>query len=75
MFQNKTRTAENGMSFSRAATQYWGIWVPPFGRAGKGAFAGLRLWARTSHCRRDVPGAQPLPNSLNRSYNIEGALV
>jgi len=35
MFQDKAQTAENGMSFSRAATQYWDIWEPPFGRAGK----------------------------------------
>ncbi len=24
MYQDKTQVAENGMSFSRAATQYWG---------------------------------------------------
>jgi len=69
------------MTLKRAVTQYWDIWVPPFGRAGKRSFAVLRLWARTSHCRRDVSSAtapcvalppasvqscaQPLPNSLN----------
>jgi hypothetical protein len=65
MFQDKAQSAGNGMSFPRTETQYWGIWVAPFGRAVKRSFAVLRLWARTSHCRRDVPGAQPLHDSLN----------
>ncbi len=47
MFQDKAQTAENGMSFSRAATQYWNIWEPPFGRAGKRSSVVLHLLART----------------------------
>jgi hypothetical protein len=47
MFQDKAQTAENGLSFSRAATQYWGIWEPPFGRTGKRSSAALHLLART----------------------------
>jgi hypothetical protein len=47
MFQDKAQTAEHGMSFSRAATLYWDIWAPPFGRAGKRSSAALHLLART----------------------------
>jgi len=47
VFQDKTESAENGVSFSRAATQYWDTWVPPFGRAGKRSSVVLRLLART----------------------------
>ena len=65
MIQDKTQTANNGLSLLRAVTPYWVICLAPFGRAGKRSFAVLRLWARTCHCRRDVPSAQPLPNSLN----------
>jgi hypothetical protein len=65
MSQDKAQFAGNGMSFSRTATPYWSIWVAPFGRVVKRSFAVLRLWARTSHCRRDVPCAQPLHDSLN----------
>ena len=53
MFQDKAQTAENGMSFSRAATQYWDIWVPPFGRAGK----------RSVPCVRLLGKGMPLPDS------------
>ena len=35
MFQVKAQSAGNGLSFSKAATQDWDIWVTPFGRAGK----------------------------------------
>ena len=35
------------LSFSRAATLYWDIWAPPFGRAGKRSSAALHLLART----------------------------
>ena len=67
MIQDKTQSADNGMPLSRAVTPYWVICLAPFGRAGKRLFAVLRLWSRTSHCRRDVPSAQPLPDSLNTS--------
>ncbi len=66
MIQDKAQTADNGMSLLRAVTPYWVICFAPFGRAGKRSFAALRLWARTSHCRRDVPCDQPLPDSLNK---------
>ena len=51
MFQDKAQTAENGMSFSRAATRYWDIWEPPFGRVGKRSSVALHL----------LPGTRPLP--------------
>jgi len=69
MIQDKTQTANNGSSLLRAVTPYWIICLAPFGRAGKRSFAVLRLWARTSHCRRDVPCAQPLPDSLNTAIS------
>ena len=47
MFQDKAQTAENGMSFSRAATQYWDICEPPFGRAEKRSAVALHPLART----------------------------
>ncbi len=65
MIQDKTQTANNGMSLLRAVTPYWIIWVAPFGRAGKRSSAVLRLWVRTSHYLRGAPGIQPLPDSLN----------
>ena len=73
MCQGKTQTAENGKSFSRAATLYWNIWVPPFGRVGKrssvvspgGAYSWYAPWQGPGHYLRDVPYGQPLPNSLN----------
>ncbi len=69
MIQDKTQTANNGLSLLRAVTPYWVICIAPFGRAGKRSFAVLRLWPRTSHCRRDVPSAQPLPDSLNTAIS------
>jgi len=39
--------------------------LPDEGAVEEFNFAVLRLWARTSHCRRDVPSAQPLHDSLN----------
>ena len=65
MLQGKAQATENGESFSRTATQDWGICVPPFGRAGKCSSEALCHLARTSHYLRDMPFAQPLPNSLN----------
>ena len=56
MFQDKAQTAENGMSFSRAATQYWDIWGPPFGRAGKRSSVALHLLPRT----RPLPARRAL---------------
>ncbi len=47
MFQVKTQLAGNGLSFSRAATLDWDIWVTPFGRAGKRSSVALHLLART----------------------------
>ena len=47
MFQDKAKTVENGLSFSRAATQYWDIWEPPFGRVGERSSVALLLLART----------------------------
>ena len=67
MIQDKAQTEGNGMSFSRAATRHWIIWVAPFGRAVKRSSAVLRLLARARHYRRDAPCDQPLHNSLNSS--------
>jgi hypothetical protein len=47
MFQVKAQLAGNGLSFSKAATQDWDIWVTPFGRAGKRSSVALHLLART----------------------------
>ena len=69
MIQDKAQTADNGWSLLRAVTPYWVISNAPFGRAGKRSFAVLRLWARTCHCRRAVPSAQPLPDSLNTAIS------
>jgi hypothetical protein len=60
MFQDKAQSAENGESFSRAATPYWDIWEPPFGRTGKRSSVALRLLARTSHYLRDAPRLERL---------------
>jgi hypothetical protein len=62
MFQDKAQTAENGMSFSRAATQYWEIWEPPFGRAGKRSSAALHLLART----RPLPARRALRSTTSQ---------
>jgi len=62
MFQDKAQTAENGMSFSRAATRYWGIWVPPFGRAGKQSSVALHLLART----RPLPARRALRPTISQ---------
>ena len=71
MFQDKAQTAENGMSFSRAVTQYWDIWEPPFGRAGKRSSVALHLLARTGPlpARRALRSttsqlAEPVVNTL-----------
>ena len=47
VFQNKAQVAENGWSFTRAATQCWDTWGSPFGRVGKRSSVVLRLLART----------------------------
>ena len=62
MFQDKAQTAENGMSFSRAATQYWDIWEPPFGRAGKRSSVALHLWPRT----RPLPARRALRSTASQ---------
>jgi len=62
MVQDKTQSAGNGMSFSRAATPYWDIWAAPFGRAVKRSFAALRLWART----RPLPARRALRPTTSR---------
>ena len=61
MFQHKTRTEENGVSFSRAATQCWGIWEPPYGRAGKRSPVALHLLART----RPLPARRTLRSTTS----------
>ncbi len=65
MFQDKAQSAENGSSFSRTATRYWGIWVAPIGRAVKQSSAALHLLLRTRHYRRGTPCGQPLHDPLN----------
>ncbi len=75
MNQDKAQAADNGMSLFRAVTPYWVICLAPYGRAGKWSIALLRRLARTSHCRHDVPCAQPLPDSLNTQDHPEGVLV
>ena len=62
MFQGKTQTAENGWSFSRAATLYWNIWVPPFGRIGKRSSVVLRPLART----RPLPARRALRSTASQ---------
>jgi len=62
MFQDKAQSAENGMSFSRAATQYWDIWEPPFGRAGKRSSVALHLLART----RPLPARRALRSTTSQ---------
>jgi len=47
MRQDKAQSADNGVPLSRAVTQDWCIWRAPFGRAGKGPSAALRLLVRT----------------------------
>ena len=44
---NKAQPAENGVSFSRAATPGQVTWGAPFGRGVKRPFALLRLLTRT----------------------------
>jgi len=44
MIQDKARSAANGQAFSRAATQYWTIWIAPFGRAGKPSSGCCTSW-------------------------------
>jgi len=67
MFQDKAQTAENGMSFSRVATQYWGIWEPPFGRLGKWSSVALRLLART----RPLPARCALRSTTSQLAELE----
>jgi len=62
MFQNKAQTAENGVSFSRAVTKCWSIWVPPFGRVGKRSSVALRLLART----RPLPARRALRSTTSQ---------
>ena len=69
MIQDKAQSAENGMSFSRAATPDWIILLAPFGRAVKHSPAVLRLLARTCHSQRGAPCGQVLHDSLNQSIS------
>jgi hypothetical protein len=62
MFRDKAQTAENGESFSRAATLYWGIWEPPFGRVGKRSSVALHLLART----RPLPASRALRSTTSQ---------
>ena len=71
MILGKAQSAGNGMSFPKTATQYWIIWVAPFGRVVKRSSAVLRLLARTRHYRRGAPGGFLCPLGATASRLAE----
>lgn len=62
MIQHKAQSEENGVPFSRAAKQCWGIWEPPIGQAGKRLIAALHLLARTG----PLPARHALRSTISR---------
>ena len=58
MYQDKTQVAENGMSFSRTATQYWGHLETSLRASWEALVRGRRTsWQGPGHYPRGAPSA------------------